>query len=86
MTRADTRVISIVWDVPDFPDQLTGTSFSAFQPWNAFAFCSRGRDEDGNLVHDRLFILENDETVVERVTMESSELKSETIEQPTSSG
>lgn len=50
---------------------------------NAFAFCSRGRDDDGNLVHDRLFILENGETVVERVTMESRELETETLEAPT---
>lgn len=45
---------------------------------NAFAFGSRGRDEDGHLVHDQLFILEHGETVVERVTMESNELDSET--------
>lgn len=50
---------------------------------NAFAFRSRGRDEDGNLVHDRLFILDSGEPVVERVTMEKSELETETIEAPT---
>ncbi|EMA47798.1 hypothetical protein [Halococcus salifodinae] len=49
---------------------------------NAFAFRSRGRDEDGNLVHDRLFILESGEPVVERVTMEKSELDTETLEAP----
>jgi hypothetical protein len=49
---------------------------------NAFAFCSRGLDDDGNLVHDQLFILEHGETVVERVTMERRELESKTIEAP----
>ena len=49
---------------------------------NAFAFCSRGRNEDGDLVHDRLFILDSGETVVERVTMERNELDSETLEAP----
>jgi hypothetical protein len=52
---------------------------------HAFAFCSRGRDEGGNLVHDRLFILDNGETAVERVTMERSELDAETIEAPAAS-
>lgn len=50
---------------------------------NAFAFRSRGRDEGGNLVHDRLFILQNGEPVVERVTMEKRELEAETLEAPT---
>jgi hypothetical protein len=52
---------------------------------HAFAFCSRGRDGDGNLVHDRLFLLDSGETVVERVTMERSELDTETLEAPTPS-
>jgi hypothetical protein len=47
---------------------------------NAFAFRSWGRDDDGNLVHDRLFILDSGQTVVERVTMEKSELDAETLE------
>jgi hypothetical protein len=50
---------------------------------NAFAFSSHGLDEDGHLVHDRLFILDSGETVVERVTMERSELETETLEAPT---
>lgn len=50
---------------------------------NAYAFRSRGRDEEGNLIHDRLFILNNGEPVVERVTIERKELETETLEAPT---
>lgn len=49
---------------------------------SSHAIHSHGRDDDGNLVQDRLFILENGETVVERVTMERRELDNETIEAP----
>jgi hypothetical protein len=49
---------------------------------NAFAFRSRGLNEDGKLVHDRLFILENGSAAVERVTMERNELETETLEKP----
>lgn len=52
---------------------------------NAFAFHSRGRDEDGHLVHDQLFILDSSEVVVERTTMESRDLYTETIEAPAAS-
>lgn len=52
---------------------------------HAFAFTSRGRNEDGDLVHDRLFLLENGEAAVERVTMERNELDSETLEAPQAS-
>ena len=52
---------------------------------NAFAFHSRGRDEDGHLVHDQLFVLDSGEPVVERTTMESRDLDTETIEAPAAS-
>jgi hypothetical protein len=48
----------------------------------AHATRSRGRNEDGNIVEDRLFVSETGETAVERVTMERNELTSETIEAP----
>jgi hypothetical protein len=50
-----------------------------------YAIRSRGRNGDGNLVHDRLWLSEDGETAVERVTMERCELDSETIEAPTAS-
>jgi hypothetical protein len=43
---------------------------------------SYGRNEDGNIVEDRLFVNEAGETAVERVTIERRELDSETIEAP----
>jgi hypothetical protein len=53
---------------------------------NAFAFRSRRRDDDGNLVHDRLFILDSGQIVVERVTMERNKLDAETLEASTPTG
>lgn len=61
------------------------TSHFADGDTRAHAIRSRGRNEDGNLVQDHLFILENGETAVERVTLERNELDSETIEAPASS-
>jgi hypothetical protein len=49
------------------------------------AMKSHGLDDDENLVQDRLYVLENGETAVERVTMEQRELNNETIEAPASS-
>lgn len=49
------------------------------------AMKSHGRDDDGNLVQDRLYLLENGDTAVERVTMERRELDNKTIEAPASS-
>jgi hypothetical protein len=48
----------------------------------AHATRSRGRNEDGHIVEDWLFVSETGETAVERVTMERNELNSETIEAP----
>jgi hypothetical protein len=48
----------------------------------AHATRSRGRNEDGNFVEDRLFVSETGETAVERVTMERNELDTKTIEAP----
>jgi hypothetical protein len=48
----------------------------------AHATRSRGRNDDGNIVEDRLFVNENGDTAVERVTIERNELDSETIEAP----
>lgn len=48
------------------------------------AMRSRGRNDDGHLVQDRLYLLENGETAVERVTMERREVDNETIEAPPS--
>jgi hypothetical protein len=45
-----------------------------------YAIRSRGRNGDGNLVHDRLWLSEDGDTVVERVTLEWRELDHETIE------
>ena len=50
--------------------------------YQALAFSSRDRDEDGYLVKDRLFMNENGDTAVERATVERREIKSEPIEEP----
>lgn len=49
------------------------------------AMKSHGRDDDGNLVQDRLYLLESGDTTVERVTMKRRELDNKTIEAPASS-
>lgn len=46
---------------------------------------SHGRNDDGYLVQDQLFILDSGEVVVERVTLERRELNTKTIEAPESS-
>jgi hypothetical protein len=48
----------------------------------AHATRSRGRNEDGHIVEDRLFVRKTGETAVERVTMERNELDTEMIETP----
>ena len=51
--------------------------------FQCYAIRSRGRNGDGNLVEDRLWISEDGDTAVERVTMEQQELDTEMIEPPT---
>jgi predicted phage gp36 major capsid-like protein len=50
--------------------------------YQALAFSSRGQDEDGYLVRDRLFMDKSGDTAVERATVGHREIKSEPIEEP----
>ena len=52
--------------------------------FNAYAMRSRGRNEDGYLVQDRLYLTDDDEVLVSRRTLESREISSEAIEVPPS--
>lgn len=50
--------------------------------YQALAFHSRGQNENGHLLRDRLFIDQNGQTAVERATVEHREIESEPIEEP----
>ena len=50
---------------------------------SAHAFQSRGRTSEGHLQEDCLFVFNDGEVVVERVTRESRKVNSETVEAPT---
>jgi hypothetical protein len=51
---------------------------------NAYAMHSLGRNEDGHLVQDRLYLINDDEVLVSRRTLERREISSELIEAPPS--
>lgn len=47
--------------------------------FNAYAMRSRGRNEDGHLVQDRLYLTDDDEVLISRRTLESREISNEAI-------
>lgn len=49
----------------------------------AHAYRSRGRDDEGHLITDRLFLLDNDDIVVERTTAQQQEIDNKILETPT---
>lgn len=53
--------------------------------FNAYALRSRGRNENGHLVEDRIYITENDEILVSQRTFDRQEIDSELLEPPSSS-
>jgi hypothetical protein len=52
--------------------------------FNAYAMRSRGKNENGHLVQDRLYLTNSDEVLVSRRTLECREISSELIEAPPS--
>jgi len=52
--------------------------------FNTYAMHSRGRNEDGHLVQDRLYLTDDDEVLVSRRTLERREISSELTEAPPS--
>ena len=58
------------------------TSHFADGDTRAHAIRSHGRNDDGNLVKDHLFILDTGEIAVERVTLQRREIENKTVEAP----